>query len=167
MSDDMREKLDAIGREAAEVFGCTMADILSPSRETDVADARAVAMWVAMRLLRHASRTRIANGLGRKEGQAVTDAERRVVEMRFSPRKRMDMDRVYDKFHKLYGITPLAAMQRFEPPEVTGGNTSATEAAWGFTGYKTTGNRYFEEQNDRFAKAMIQAGYTPHRGDTA
>ena len=38
------------------------------------------------------------------------------------------------------------------------------EVPWGFAGFHTQNRSYFDEQNKRFAEAMLAAGIVPHKG---
>lgn len=155
------DKLTRIGEAAAEAFGTTHADIVGGSKHLEPMQARIAAMWVASRLMPAVHRKKIAQALGRAQGDAVGDAVRRVVDLRARNDKfRGKVDELYRTLERELGVSePPRIPQKHEDGIPIG---SANDISWGFQGINTGTRYYFERQNQKFAEAMSKAGFRPY-----
>lgn len=154
------DKLTRIGEAAAQAFSTTYADIVGGSKHMEPMQARIATMWVASRLMPAYHRKKIAQALGRAQGDAVGDAVRRVADLRARHDKfRGKVDDLYRTLEAELGVSePPKPLQKHESGIPIG---SANDISWGFSGLNTGTRSYFENQNKRFAEAMLRAGVMP------
>lgn len=157
MTREVPDKLIRIGEVCAAACSTTYADIVTGSKHQEPIQARMLAMWIASKLLPNESRRRIASAYGRRNNDVVLDAVRRVAALRAGNVA------FRDKADNLYRM--LEAELGREEPKVKQKDDAAVgssaDFSWGFSGFNTGSRGYFEEQNKRFAEAMLKAGVMP------
>ncbi len=154
------DKLARIGEAAAQAFGTTYADIVAGSKHMEPMRARIAAMWVASKLMPAYHRKKIAQAFGRAQGDAVGDAARRVADLRARHDKfRGKVDDLYRVLEAELGVSETERVAQKHEAAIPVG--SAQDISWGFHGLNTGTRSYFEDQNKRFAEAMLKAGVAP------
>lgn len=153
------DKLSRIAEACAHAFNTTYADLIGGSKHKEPMRARVVAIWVAFKLLPDMQRRRIAKELGRRDGGAVLESVRRVLDWRAShPQIREKVDGLYRALEAELGVSKSEPKKVPQKADAALPMASTHEISWGFSGLNTGHRHYFERQNERFAEAMARAG---------